>query len=526
MKLTTLADDARIAFDNLTDFAGGRSGGQVRLGVAGLARAGKTVFITALVHNLIHGGRLPLFEPWRSQRLIGADLEQQVHDDVPTFDYRAHVRELVGNRVWPQSTRQIAEMRLTIAYESATFFGRNLGSGRLHLDIVDYPGEWLLDLPLLAKDFATWSREAFARARDPRRADIAGPWLAHLATLDPSAAADEETVAEAARLFTGYLAACRQDAHALSLVPPGRFLMPGDLEGSPALTFAPLDVAPDARAPRGSLHALMERRYEAYKQVVVKPFFRTHFARLDRQVVLVDPLAALNAGPAAVADLALALEEILACFRPGRSSWLTSILTRRIDRILIAATKADHLHHTSHDRLERLMQRILAEPIARAEKAGAKVEVKAIAAVRATREAQVRRGGESLPCIVGVPQAGETIDGRLFDGNDDIALFPGDLPENHEVLIRRVEALVEEGRAVHAEARSPNEASLAGAGGPWAKGASSGRAAQADGDLSPDLRFLRFRPPRLETTAEGATLSLPHIRLDRAIDFLIGDKLA
>ena len=34
----------------------------VRLGVTGLSRAGKTVFITALVHGLIRGGRFPVFE--------------------------------------------------------------------------------------------------------------------------------------------------------------------------------------------------------------------------------------------------------------------------------------------------------------------------------------------------------------------------------------------------------------------------------------------------------------------------------
>jgi len=534
LKISQFADEARLAFDNLADLAGGISGGgQVRLGVAGLARAGKTVFITALVHNLIHGGRLPLFEPWRSQRLTGAELKPQLHDDVPTFDYRAHVRELVDRRTWPDSTRQIAEMRLTIAYESATFLGRNLGSGKLHVDIVDYPGEWLLDLPLLSKDFSTWSREAIARARHPGREAIAGPWLAHLSAADPAGPADEEAAAEASRLFTGYLAACRRDEHALSLVPPGRFLMPGDLEGSPALTFAPLDVAAGARPPKDSLHALMERRYEAYKQVVVKPFFRTHFARLDRQVVLVDPLAALNAGPAALADLALALEEILACFRPGRASWLSSILTRRIDRILIAATKADHLHHTSHDRLETLIGRILADPIARARKAGAEVEVKAIAAVRATREAKVRHGGDMLPAIVGLPQAGETIDGRRFSGEEEIALFPGDLPENPEILIHRVETLIQEAHAASAALQAANpqavesspdggpSASAAGGNGPWSRG----RPVDDDA-IVPDLRFLRFRPPRLETTAEGATLSLPHIRLDRAIDFLIGDKLA
>ena len=41
-----------------------------------------------------------------------------------------------------------------------------------------------------------------------------------------------------------------------------------------------------------------------------------------------------------------------------------------------------------------------------------------------------------------------------------------------------------------------------------------------------DNRFLRFRPPPVEVTAEGVSLSLPHIRLDRALDFLIGDHLA
>ena len=33
-------------------------------------------------------------------------------------------------------------------------------------------------------------------------------------------------------------------------------------------------------------------------------------------------------------------------------------------------------------------------------------------------------------------------------------------------------------------------------------------------------------PPRLEKTAEGMTLSLPHIRLDQTLEFLIGVKLA
>ena len=106
---------------------------------------------------------------------------------------------------------------------------------------------------------------------------------------------------------------------------------------------------------------MLERRYEAYKALVVRPFFRDHFARLDRQIVLVDTLRALNAGPAAVADLETALTEILGCFRQGDNNPLTRLVARRIDRILFAATKADHIHSSSHDRLEAVMNRLVAQ---------------------------------------------------------------------------------------------------------------------------------------------------------------------
>ena len=39
-----------------------------------------------------------------------------------------------------------------------------------------------------------------------------------------------------------------------------------------------------------------------------------------------------------------------------------------------------------------------------------------------------------------------------------------------------------------------------------------------------DFRFLRFRPPQLEREGIDEPV-LPHIRLDRALQFLIGDRL-
>ena len=310
-----IVEEARLSARALLDYGDNLFNPTVRLGVTGLSRAGKTVFITALVHGLTRGGRFPVFESLATGRIARARLEPQPDDAVPRFDYENHLRTLIEERRWPNSTVDISELRLVIDYQ------RQNGADRtLTLDIVDYPGEWLLDLPLLDKSYEQWSAESLALSRQEPRARLAAEWHAHLATLDPQAREDEQATLTAARLFTDYLRACRDERFAMSLLPPGRFLMPGNLAGSPALTFAPLDVPADGIAPDGSLWAMMRRRYEAYKDVVVRPFFRDHFSRLDRQIVLVDALAAFNAGPEALHDLEAALAGILDCFRIGRST--------------------------------------------------------------------------------------------------------------------------------------------------------------------------------------------------------------
>jgi hypothetical protein len=488
-----LIEQARLAARSVMEYGEGLIQPKVRLGITGLSRAGKTVFITALVHGLSRGGRFPVFEALAEGRIARARLAPQPDDAVPRFDYENHVKALVADRVWPHSTRQISELRLVIEYQS-----RSGAMRELVLDMVDYPGEWLLDLPLLSKSFETWSAETLDMSRRGPRLQLAAQWHANLATLDAAGPADEGAAIAAAQYFADYLTVCRNERFAMSLLPPGRFLMPGDLAGSPALTFAPLDVAPDGTPPPGSLWAMMRRRYEAYKDVVVRPFFRDHFARLDRQIVLVDALGAFNAGPEAVRDLEDTFRTLLDCFEVGRRTFLSALLRPRADRLLFAATKADHLHHTSHDRLEAILRRMVERAIHRADVAGAAVDVIALAAVRATREAEVRQGGATLPCIVGLPAPGALAEGSAkdakgrFDGMTEVAVFPGELPDDPDSVF------------------APDAAPFRGL-----------TAAEAD---ETDFRFVGFRPPPLEAAGDGAP-ALPHIRLDRALQFLIGDRL-
>src|SRR5437879_2394644 len=124
-RIQAIAEEARLAARAILEFGSHLVHPSVRLGVTGLSGAGKTVFITALVHQLLHGGRLPVFEPQSGGRIARARLEPQPDDSVPRFDYEAHLRALTQERRWPESTTRISELRLAIDYQSAKRGARN-----------------------------------------------------------------------------------------------------------------------------------------------------------------------------------------------------------------------------------------------------------------------------------------------------------------------------------------------------------------------------------------------------------------
>lgn len=452
----------------------------LRLGVTGLARSGKTVFTTALIHHLVEAHALPAFAPAQDGRLRRARLVPQPDDDVPRFPYEEHLSALAGQRLWPRSTDRISQFRLEIAYERGA--GWRTGPGTLMLDVVDYPGEWLLDLALIEQSYTAWSRATIAGTRRAGRGGPGAPWLALLKGLDPAGPLDEVVAERASAAFTAYLAALRAGPERVATTPPGRFLMPGDLAGSPALTFAPLDDLPEGIAP-DTLAGLMERRFEAYKAKVVLPFFRDHFQRVDRQIVLIDVLAAVDAGPAALAELEEALDAVLLSLNIGRNTLFSRLFAPRADKILFAATKADHLHQTSHDRLDALLRLLVSRAMRRTEAAGARVGTVALASVRATRETTIHDGAEALRAVSGTPERGEVVGDETFDGVGEAAVFPGELPARPEAVL--------------------------------------------EGAVPPgSLRFPRFRPPVVKPGPLGRPGHLPQIRLDRAMQFLIGDRLA
>ncbi|WP_172331839.1 YcjX family protein [Mangrovicoccus sp. HB161399] len=448
----------------------------VRLGVTGLSRSGKTVFITSLVANLLDRDRMRQLEPAASGRILSAYLRPQPDDTIARFPYERHLNAITGTAPhWPDGTRAISELRLSFRVRPRGLMGGIATLGGLtgprtvHLDIVDYPGEWLLDLGLMEKSYADWSETALARlATRPGGQD----YLGAMAAADHAAPFEDERAETLAHLFAESLKASREAG--FSDCSPGRFLLPGEMEGSPALTFAPLPPQPGA--PRRSLWREFERRFEAYKSKIVKPFFRDHFSRIDRQVVLLDVLGAIHDGPAALEDLRQVMAEVLGAFRPGANSWLSGLLLgRRVEKILFAATKADHLHHSQHAQLTAITEALVREARDRAQFAGAETGAMSLAALRATVEETRQHGGRTL----------DLVRGRRLDTGAEAAFYPGELPSDPMRLL--------------APAREGAEK--------W---------------LDADYQVMRFAPAPL-TLAPGE--GPPHIRLDRAAQFLVGDRL-
>lgn len=440
----------------------------IRLGVTGLSRSGKTVFITGLVANLLERGRMPQLAA--GPRIEAVHLQPQPDVTLPRFAYEDHLAAMTGDDPrWPQSTRAISELRLSFRVAPYGLFAGLSGPRSLHVDIVDYPGEWLLDLALIGKSYADWSEATLERLA--RRSEAAA-YMAHARAEDGGLRLDEPKVQALAAAFTAYLHKAR--AAGWSDCTPGRFLLPGDLAGSPVLTFAPLPKP--AEVSRGSLWREMERRFEAYKSRVVQPFFRDHFARIDRQIVLADVLGAIHQGPQAVEDLRRTMAEVLAAFRPGQNGWLSGILGgRRVEKILFAATKADHLHHQQHPALTAITEALLREARSRADFAGAETAALSLAGLRCTVEEIISRDGMALPAVKG----------RLLASGKQAIMYPGALPADPA----RILSPARDGAAAWLEA---------------------------------DYALMAFAPAHLR---QSAGLGPPHIRLDRAAEFLIGDRL-
>ncbi|GGB80120.1 hypothetical protein GCM10011352_02270 [Marinobacterium zhoushanense] len=457
--------------DRLAELAEQSTEHHLRLAVTGLSQSGKTVFISALVHHLLHAhrsGSLPFFDVATSGRIIGSrDLSDESGTPFPLQQAIAGLGREPPH--WPASTRELSEVRLAIRYRRPPGLRRVLGeSATLYLDIIDYPGEWLLDLPMLELSFEQWCASQQRLFEQEPRLSVASDWLTRLRQVDWHAPAEPALLQELSGTYTRLLHRLRSDPYALSLLQPGRCVLPGELEGTELLQLFPLVLPswPMGAIPDGSFLALLKSRYEQYRQQVVRPFYLRHFSRFDRQVVLVDCLKTLNRGEACFEDMQRALNGILQSFNYGRNGFLRRLFKPRIDRVLFASTKADHVTANQHHNLDRFLELMIQDAQRDMGFEGIATRCMAIASVRSTQAAEAQVDGQTLSCLRGWRK----------DSDEEIALFPGEVPTE----LPRAEDWTQE-----------------------------------------RFRFIDFAPRRLP---QNELQPSHHIRLDQLLEYMTGDQ--
>src|SRR5690554_641028 len=363
------------------------------IGITGLSRSGKTTLITSLINQLCNyeSAKLAGFPPIQAERLLGVKLHQL--DDLPMFPYEAGYKKITSaSPEWPDSTSEISGclLELKLKKERSSLIGSDHYS--LFIEIRDYPGEWLLDLPLREMSFVRWCGLCSAQYLRSPRLELLGPLLDEFKQLDPFAPADEDKLKSLSEQYKQFLSRCKNDEKSLSLIQPGRFLIPGEPPDANILHFIPLlasttftDSELEA-ASEDSYFKVCERRYQRYVKELVEPFYSNFFSRIDRQLVLVDVISALHSGEAYVDDMRQALTNITQSFSYGSQGRLRQLFSPKVDRLIFAATKIDLVLSKEHETVRQLLSAVIRSAYKHARSDGISPICEAVAAVRATNE--------------------------------------------------------------------------------------------------------------------------------------------
>jgi len=372
---------------------------KLRVAVTGLRRAGKTVFLTSLINHLLEGNEetLPAFGD-SAITFTGSALPQKPGGNA--FPYHRYVEELRGAEpTWPERTSDMTEFRLSLDL-------RNLRERRtrtVELELVDYPGERLLDLPMLSKSYREWSDDVLRDAEVGVRKDLAKAWLAECDALGSERRGQDG--AAAVREYSAYLHECRE--RGLTYLQPSAMLLNGDDAERAPSDFCPLTYTASRKA-----HKLAHRfasRYDAYVRDYVRPFFKA-VGRCSRQVVLVDVMRVLRQGVHSYNDTRQCLRAVLDAYgyveQRGRFSVrrLLDLLNPKVERVIFAATKADQCTRATRGNLRYLLEELI-DPKRRqliATLPHGRMKITFCAAHRSTDDAAKEYEGRELSCLRGV----------------------------------------------------------------------------------------------------------------------------
>ncbi len=388
----------------------------IKVAITGMSRSGKSVFLTSLINQLIANDKLPFLNDKLGRSFVARLLPP---DSVyMRFDYYNKLNAFRSSTPkWPKSTKSVSKTTVQLEFKSDFAFLKNQ---IVNLELIDYPGEWLLDLSLLNMSFKEWSEYMIELANEPKRAKFSKEWLYDLKQQQLYKNGDLEHCEEQLfDLFSEYLKNLYY--HGYSFIQPGRFIEPGDLKDDPLLMFTPLP-APKNEIEENSIYANFEKRYDIYVNEVVKRLYLEHFEEFDTQIILVDLIKTLNGGKEVFDDMHLAFKHILKTFTYGSNSIFSKFFNLKIDHVLFAATKADHIPPSSHEAYMRLLEEMIWDIKKELDIKHIDTEVTIFSSVKSTQYVKAKIDDIEVDCVRGI-----------VEGEDEPSThFPGFIPKSYK----------------------------------------------------------------------------------------------
>ena len=393
---------------------------EIKIGVTGFSRGGKTAFITSLVNTIQNFGnegiadKLPRFPEYEKSGIYYGGIAPNHDLSVPAFPYHEYYDSLVKSEpVWPVATDNISEIRLEIRFRENRFLMP--GDHRnLYLDIWDYPGEWLIDLVLLEQSYEDFSSMMLNQVKKLSKIVKGTDELLSLGSkLDPLKTPEPRWLKDSVSLYVKWLNECK--ALGMSLIVPSRQVLPGNLAGAPIIEFMPWlwDIPSDY--PKDSLYAVMKKRFESYRKDIVEDFYETMFSKLDRQVILIDCFSALKGGKEAFENVNDTFETLLKNFSYGENNLLRRIFSPKIDKVIFAATKADQVTYDEEKHLLSLLRSMVTSASHEIRGQSTNCQYMVLSSIAATRCLEVNYQGKNTQV--------------LSTGRDeDKYFYPGSIP--------------------------------------------------------------------------------------------------
>ena len=376
----------------------------VKIAITGLSRSGKTVFITSLIDQLLHQNKISLLN--KKYKTFKIDLKPP-KSEIKRFDYYSFSKDIKLNAIWPDGTDEITSTILE--FESKSSFPL-MGNSKFRLELIDYPGEWILDIALLETSYEQWSEDTISWMKNLNE-PLANEYLKDIEKLDDNSKVEEFESALHMK-YTQMLKTFKKNHY--SNLTPGRFIMPSDLKDDPMLLFAPIHRS------KSQLHKQFKLRYKNYIKNIVKEIQLKHFKGFDRQIVLIDTVEALQNGSQCYEDMKLGLRNMLSLYDHKNKNFISQFFSSSIKNVIFIATKADLVASSQHNNYLSLLNEMIEEIQKSLDINHVQTNTYVIASVKCTQTVKSKHNGKVLSCIRG-------IDAKT---KNTVEIYPGEMPSS------------------------------------------------------------------------------------------------